>query len=308
MVLHVSRPDPIRKTPIALSDELPELLDLAAQLLRVDDAPQLFGVKLRIKLVIDANIVLSDLIFHVVKKQDPAARRALEELVSARVVEAIAPEFLEAEIQKHLPVIAAKHRRPIETFQEEWVRYRSVLKLIPAGDLPIVQSKEWEALKERDPKDLPYLRVLNAEEARAVVSHDADFPPSVRAADEVLIDLRTYARKKAVAVKIQVGAFSFTGMSTACVVELVKAAGRAARSAIRVPAVRFVAIAAVLVVIISPKAREKVFAVAGNLSDRAKDVWSTLGPAVLALMDEYTASNASAETAWSRAATKLPPA
>lgn len=292
--------------PFALSDELPQLLDLAARLFGSDDVLAAFGRVVRVKLVVDANVVLSDLIFHVVHKRDPAARRALEELVACEVVEAVAPKFIEAEVEKHLPRLAAKHRRPLEAFQAEWTRYRSILTLVAVADLPVIRTDEWEAVAKRDPKDLPYLIAKDSEGAHAVLSNDADFPASVCVAGEVLIDLQGYARSKAVAVKIQVSGFSFVGLSTACVVPLVKAAAGLIGKAARTPAVQFAVLAAILIAALSPEVRKRISRALDGLISGATDVWTVLGPALGEAVDRFMAADASAKEAWARAASKLP--
>jgi len=305
--LHDTKPEDFeaQEEPLALSDELPQLLDLASRLFGSQEILAAFGV-VKVKLVVDANVVLSDLIFHVVHKRKPTARRALEELVACEVVEAIAPEFIECEVEKHLPRIAAKHGRPLAAFQAEWTRYRSVLTLVAANTLPVVVSEEWEALSARDPKDLPYLMAKDSEGARAVLTGDEDFPASVRAPGEVLIDLQGYARSKAVAVKIQVSGFIFAGLSTACVVPLVKAAARLIGTAAKMPAVQFAALAALLIAAVSPEVRGKISAAADHLIAETKDVWAVLSPALGAAVDGYMAAELSAREALIRAEGGLP--
>jgi hypothetical protein len=94
------------------------LARLAASNVRLADLFQL-------DIVVDANAIIGDLIYKV--RYPERGSTALEELITATVVVAHAPRWLDADMTSALPKVAAKRKVSDLLLWEEWVKYRSLL-------------------------------------------------------------------------------------------------------------------------------------------------------------------------------------
>src|SRR6266850_425014 len=92
-----------------------------------------FGSVIRVRAVLDTNLVLGDLKWLVVEREDPAARTAAQEAIAAGTVIAYAPEFLRHEVEKHLPALAEQTGKPVEEFEREWSSYQRPIRFVPVS-------------------------------------------------------------------------------------------------------------------------------------------------------------------------------
>jgi predicted nucleic acid-binding protein len=164
----------------------------------------------RVRIVIDANVVLSDL--HWLAKRDkPEARTRLQEVLAAGTVVAFAPHQLEAEVRRHMPRVARKAKVPVERLEEEWATYRTAIRFrTPAeGERPA-----WV----QDPDDLPYLYLRTEIGAQAIYTFDPDLKamgaPVIGA--DIMVALRDYSREASLEITIRVGGMVVvvTGVAT----------------------------------------------------------------------------------------------
>src|SRR6266478_2722505 len=102
-------------SPIIRSDTLPELRRLVQKLPALRE---FFGDVLQVVLVLDACCVQGELRWRVGARKNPAARTSLHETIVSGVVVAVAPTFLEAEIQRYIGTIAEEEGASAEQVRE----------------------------------------------------------------------------------------------------------------------------------------------------------------------------------------------
>jgi len=176
--------------PIVPSDSLASLREL---FIGIPHLAKVFSILPQLRLVIDSNIIISDLIWLTQKRQKEFARTSLQEVITSGTVIAFAPNKLREEIEEHLPRLAVEKGIPIENLRKEWIEYQKYLRFC--------ESKQLAGESERqivDPDDLPFIYLYGYVGAAAVVSRDhhilAMGAPTVKL--DVIIHLRNYARQK----------------------------------------------------------------------------------------------------------------
>lgn len=183
--------------PIIRSDTLPDLRRVLAKL------PALrayFGDILQVFLVLDANCVQGELRWRVGKRRDPAARTYLHEAMASGVVIALAPIFLETEIQKYIPQIAEEKAVSLDRIQEEWKRFKVLIHFFePAPSEKLANSV--------DPKDADYIHVLDQLNGDFVYTSDPHFLKMGARVMPAGLDrvLRDYARATTVILTVKLG-------------------------------------------------------------------------------------------------------
>lgn len=181
------------------SDHLPEFAQTLQRMMPYLPQIGMFEVDL----ILDANVVISELLWLACKREKPDARTGLMEVMDCKVVRAYAPHFLKREIAENLPEVAAKQGIDLAVLQSLWGAYRSKIIFVAVGGPP--RSGKW-----RDPKDVPYLR-LQRRLACPIVSADPHLEAMGAKVVRVQIfgTLRGYSRAAAVEYQLKAsGAFS----------------------------------------------------------------------------------------------------
>lgn len=117
--------------------------------------PQLESIispPLQLNLIVDANIIIKDLIWLTQKRKKENALTQFLEILQTKTATAIAPIYLDTEINKKIPVISKKGNIPEDDLREAWYEYRKYINFLKHKD-----SKKLNELCKRDSKDLPYL-------------------------------------------------------------------------------------------------------------------------------------------------------
>lgn len=192
------------KDHVIPSDDLLRLRELALNwppLFRLlEMAPQL-------KLVIDTNVVIRELIYAVKWRKNPSARSNLQEAIDSGVVVALAPPKLQEEVLRHIPRLAEEEGVSEDELRQAWLEYRPRINFIDVGE-----ASAEEVAAAVDPDDLPFVRLCQSVNADAVVSGDRHIHAmgsrSVR--QEALRDARDYARGKAPEVTLRIGVYAIT--------------------------------------------------------------------------------------------------
>src|SRR5712672_1295383 len=117
---------------------------------------------LQIRAIVDANRIHADLRWKLSKREDPRNRSGLEEDLDAGVLVLIAPDFLEVEIEKYLPILAEETGAALSEAQHQWESLRAKLHFYrPVSPMPDGWADDPNNLAPNreivDPKDLPYL-------------------------------------------------------------------------------------------------------------------------------------------------------
>jgi hypothetical protein len=111
------------------SDELPKLALVLRQIRSIPDLGELFQVNV----ILDANVVIRELIWLSKKRTNPKARPEVLELIECETVRAHAPTFLNQEIEAKIPVVAKQRKVPEETLRGHWAKYRERIKFTDVG-------------------------------------------------------------------------------------------------------------------------------------------------------------------------------
>src|SRR5216684_2759269 len=116
---------------------------------------------LQIRAIVDANRIHADLRWKLSKRDDPRNRSGLEEDLDAGVLVLIAPDFLEVEIEKYLPILAEETGATLPEADHVWESLRAKLHFYPPlSPMPDGWADPNNSAPNReivDPKDLPYL-------------------------------------------------------------------------------------------------------------------------------------------------------
>src|SRR5690349_287047 len=103
--------------------QIREALESAAQLGYV------LGSLARFELVIDANILISDVLWHVGKRRRPDSKSALLECIIAGTIRAyITPEVAE-EVERWLPTVALDRGLSTEECVLQWEAYKRLINI-----------------------------------------------------------------------------------------------------------------------------------------------------------------------------------
>lgn len=196
--------------PIARSDSLSRLRPMFEEGGVFAALGQLF----QISLIVDANVVIADLRWLVLKRKNLEATPSLLEVMQAQTVRVFAPSFLEEEIEGHLAVLASEENLPYEELEAHWKIYRTLISFVDVGGPE-------EGFQ--DPKDAPYIK-LQAKLDTLILSNDPDIQQmGGRVAGVTLVaKLRKYSREAAIEYTLKAGAASSLAISAG----LLSAAGK----------------------------------------------------------------------------------
>lgn len=114
------------RTPVVTSDTLPALRRALSQnpgVMASLDAP-------RLRVVVDANVILRELHWIIKKRRDVTARSHFREIVDAGVLVPYAPPDLEREVVSHLESFSARRKIRIEVLHEGWRELRGLIKWV----------------------------------------------------------------------------------------------------------------------------------------------------------------------------------
>jgi len=169
------------------SDDLVELRDIFE---KSEAFRELIAPIFQLEVIVDANVIISDLIHLARGRKAKPARTKLQELIDSETVVAYAPSILKVEVNKHLSTISKKKGIPIEDLEAEWREYAKKIIFRDTSYRPPNSTDE-----ERDPDDLPYI-TLQQKTGAPIYTRDKD----IHAMDgqtigyTVITHLRDYSR------------------------------------------------------------------------------------------------------------------
>lgn len=204
-------------------------------------------------IVVDANIILGDLVWLIAKRKNPEAVTELMECISAGTVTAYISRSVLNEIVEHIPKIASSKRISPELLHAEWKKYRKLLKVRSPK-----KSLVNKYVNGQDPDDAPTLALADMVRACGILSKDSDITAMGGAVIELsfMQAARSYSRKTAISATIH-----FTGACGFIVTEsAIKVAVDTLTEFVKsIPkSVLFVIFVAILIILANQKLREKV--------------------------------------------------
>ncbi len=252
------------------------------------------GHLFRINLVVDANVVIADLRWLVLKRKNPEARPQLLEVLQAETIKAFAPTFLEEEIKSRLPLLASEENLQINELETHWSTYKALITFVDVGG-PVAGYQ--------DPKDVPYLKLQSKLEA-PILSKD---PHISRMGGQtvgitVVAKLRTYSREAAIEYTLKAGGASaivISAVTLRAIGEIVNTLLPAIR---RIPPwVWITCLALIAAVLIQPNTRARVVSASKLLSEKSMMLGTMFFEFIGPLLLEHERAKKSAMEALSNA-------
>ncbi len=229
--------------------------------------------------VVDTNYVLGELHFLLAKAKHPGARTALQELIGSGTARVLAPRELRDEVEEHLPQLCKEWGVDPKAAKRVWKSYRADITFCQPHKLPVCETESLRAIRERDPDDVAFRALHLAAGSDGILTKDKDLRETgndVRSM-RFVIDLRDYARHKAVEVQLWMGANAvvIAGISAlagvvATVVVLVELFMNAP------PELQMLVIVAILIAIAHPRIRAAISARLDVLGTRVGEFASFL--------------------------------
>jgi predicted nucleic acid-binding protein len=277
---------------ILCSDVLPKLRDILEAFPALRSVlPQL----LQLAVVIDANIVQSELWWRLKNRPRPDLRSELEEALASGVLIAYAPHHLENEIREHTEELAVRTKCSVANVEREWTSFRRYIHFHTGpkgagGDLS-------------DPDDTAYLDTLHDVAVRGIYTRDTHFHESEAPLIFIAMDirnpvdraLRRYARASAVRIGLAFG----SSVSAVVSVEVLIALGKILKTLVAAfkrlsPGAQLLILAGVVALLLHPKSRAKLKELWGALQTSLRPL---LWDAVVDAMYQFAEATATAEAA-----------
>ncbi|MCL4526003.1 MAG: PIN domain-containing protein [Gammaproteobacteria bacterium] len=245
--------------------------EMLGDLRKIEGMKNLLGHLAQFNVVVDANIILGDLIWLVGKRKNPEATTELVECINAGTIVAYVARPVLAEVDEHIATIATAKKLPEDALRREWKSYRKLLKLRTPSKALVDRYKEGQ-----DPDDAPTIALAKMIRADGILSKDSD----VVAMGGLVIELdftnhaRDYSRKTAVAVTIRCSGGIVLIVSWASIEIILKSAVGCVAWFRSLPAsVQIILLFAVVAVASNKNAQEHVIAMIAPLRTAISGHW-----------------------------------
>ena len=262
-----------------------KLAELRVTIDRLRGMTDLIGAVVQVVVVVDANIILGDLIWMASKRTSPSAKTSLLESSVAGTLGACGPPYAIEEVQEKIPEVAKKRKIDGVVLARLWEEYRAILRVEEPDPIHVEKYR-----KGRDPKDADYLALADTLAAKGILSRDKDISAMGGAviSMEAVTLLRDYSRAAAVEFNIKVnGCYSLmVGIVTLKIAleVLDKAAGQVAR----IPGwAKGLLLCILFIALMNENARNKLGEVVGAL----RNAMSSLAPQIWDLVLEVHADH-----------------
>jgi predicted nucleic acid-binding protein len=247
--------------------------EMLGHLRKIEGLKRLLGPLAQFVVVLDANIILGDLIWLVSKRKKPDARTELMECIQAGTIVAYITRTVLVEIDEHITTIAADKDLPEEALRQAWKTYRKLIKVRTPRKALVDRHKGGQ-----DPDDAPTLALAKMLRADGILSKDTD----IVAMGGLVIEIdftrqaRGYSRKTAVAATIRYsGGIALTVSWVVIDVALKSIKGFVARLRELPVLVQAIIFVAVIAIASNKKAQGKVIAMVEKSTSLTAD-WSFL--------------------------------
>jgi hypothetical protein len=286
------RPARSKIEKILRSDLLPKLREI------LEAFPALRPVLphlLQLAVVIDANIVHSELWWRLKNRPRPELRSELEEAMASGVLIAYAPHHLEDEIREHAEELALTTKRSVAEVDLEWASFRRYIHFHtgPKGVGGVLS----------DPDDTAYLDTLHDVAVRGIYTRDRHFHESKAPLIFIAMDirnpmdnaLRRYARASAVRIGLALGSSVSVVVSVELLIALAKLLRVLLSAFKRLSAgAQLLILGGIAALLAHPKSRAKLKELWGILEESIRPL---LWEAVLDALEEFAVATEKAETA-----------
>jgi len=261
----------------------------------------LFPEILQLRVVIDANIVQSELRWRLKSRRKPGARSSLHEVLACGVLVAYAPHFLDTEILEHAPRLAMETNTSLASVQREWREFRKYICFYTA------RTKARIDVSRADPDDIAYIDTMEEIAARAIYTRDRDYLRTTTPVVLVAIDttLRRYARASTVRIGFVIGSTASIAFGFEALLALARLLARLVQAARRLPpAAQVLILGAIAAVLAHPKSRAKLFQLWDSLN---RSLRPAMWEAVVEGIYQFVEATSAAEDSYQAIQEILPP-
>ena len=256
------QPDKIISTP--RSDSLRPMYELCK---KYPSLSELFDMRLQIRLVLDTNVVIDELLFVTSKRRKDSARTALREAMDSGVILTIAPTKMHEEVDRHIPRLARERSLPEAKFREAWQDLQTRIEFREVKTNPLQRENV------RDQNDIEFVVLYKKSRADAVLTRDRDIPAmgAKSVGPEVLPSVRDYARAKSPEVSLRIGNAVIFGIPIAAVAALAKLLSVAWRTIRNLsPELQFLLLSGAILAALHPRSRKALRAGFSSLGSGLK--------------------------------------
>lgn len=239
-----------KSTPTLRSDSLRPLYELCKTYPALS---KLFDMHLQIRLVLDTNIVIDELLFVTSKRRKESARTALREAMDSGVILTIAPTKMHEEVDKHIPRLARERSLPEAKLREAWQDLQTRIEFREVKINPLRRENV------RDQDDIEFVTLYEKSGADAVLTRDCDIPAmgAKSVGPEVLPSVRDYARAKSPEVGLRIGNVLIFGIPIAGLLVLAKLLSAAWRTIRNLsPEFQFLLLTGAILAALHPRSRK----------------------------------------------------
>lgn len=269
------------------------MLDNLRQVIQsYSDLEKYIGSIFQLRLVIDTNAVISDLLWMARRKREEN-KTAIIEVIQAGTLIAYAPVQLKYEIEEHLPKIANKKNIPFEKIQNEWLAYQQYLEFIEIDEEELIKYEN-----SVDPKDAPFVILSEILNVAGVISNDPHIEQlgGKRIALDIRLSLRDYSRTAAVAFSIRLGGVALSYVSVGLLAALGKGVGKLLQAIINLPdKAKMLLIAGLVLVFLMPSTRSRLFAYFQSVKGLFGETWEQISPSIAELIQDASEKGKEAE-------------
>lgn len=272
----------------------------------IDTWPELaeaLGQPKRLVIVVDSNVILTDLIWMEKNRRKPTARTRLVELLASGTVIAFAPKELDEEVMEHLPRRAGEVGIAPEVLVLRWEQIRQHIHRAPgvSGSRPITVP---------DDDDVPFYQLTLAVGARGIYTQDSHHremgTPIIET--EALEILLRYSRDTAIECTIRLGASILLVAALSVVLAALEALAVAVRFLADNPEIAAVIALGILLLLSNPRSRARISTLIQSVMSVARDKWASVVPVLSELARASVESGSRSRLAWTEAELGLPPA
>ena len=235
----------------------------------------------QVSVVIDANIVLSELIWLTRHRKNPDARTRLKEVLVNETIVAIAPEHLEIEVMRHLPRIAAEQEVDLGALRLEWAAYRKLIQFERNPEIPAELKRE-----SIDHDDLPY-SILASTNGFLVLTRDKHLKHMAAVMPISVVGyIQDYSRRAAVELTFVTAQTVMTGIGIATIAAVARLIAASVRGFRRMPDwIQFVLVGVIIATLLHPSSREFFATKFRSVGGRSQDILAEVLPALESFMD-----------------------
>ena len=256
------QPDTIISPP--RSDSLRPMYELCK---KYPSLSKLFDMHLQIRLVLDTNVVIDELLFVTSKRRKDSARTALREAMDSGVILTIAPTKVHEEVDRHIPRLARERSLPEAIFREAWQDLQTQIEFREVKTNPLQRENV------RDQNDIEFVVLYKKSGADAVLTRDLDIPAmgAKSVGPEVLPSVRDYARAKSPEISLRIGNVVIFGIPIAAVAALAKLLSAAWRTIRNLsPELQFLLLSGAILAALHPRSRKALRAGFSSLGSGLK--------------------------------------